>query len=64
MSNYIFLNNPYTLTQNADIYGLYINEGTNYDYIFSINIASLFTTSNNSLIAWYQFNIGLGFMKI
>jgi hypothetical protein len=38
--SFIFINNPYVLTQNANVYGEYINEGT-FDYTFYININSL-----------------------
>jgi hypothetical protein len=36
----MFINNPLLINQNTNVYGSYINEGTSYDYTFSINLAS------------------------
>ena len=54
MSNYIFINNPYILKQNTNTYGEYINEGNFYDYIFSININSLVSTSSNGITGLFN----------
>jgi len=35
----MFINNPLNVTQNANVYGSFINEG-NYDYTFVINVAN------------------------
>lgn len=40
-SNQLFINAPFTITQDSNVYGTHINEGTNYDYIFRVNVASL-----------------------
>lgn len=45
-STSMFINNAYTINQNADVYGTIINDGT-YDYTFLINVAS-FTNGNIS----------------
>lgn len=48
-STQLFINNSLDITQNANVYGSYINAGNNYDYIFSINVASL-CNNNMSLL--------------
>ena len=49
MANALFINAPLTVTQDSSIYANYIDEGNNYDYIFSINVATL-CNSNMSLL--------------
>lgn len=40
MSQYLFINNSLTITQNTNLYGEYINEGS-YDYTFQVNLYSI-----------------------
>lgn len=46
---HIFINSPFTITQDGNVYSSPITEGTNYDYIFRINVASL-CNGNMSLL--------------
>lgn len=47
----LFINNPYVLSQNANVYGSSFNVAAiiNHDYIFSININSLTGSSANGI---------------
>jgi hypothetical protein len=57
-SNYIFINNPYTISQDVDIYGSHLyNNIYNYDYIFSINILSFNNIFSNASFKQNDINI-------
>ncbi len=47
--NQLFINAPFTLTQDTNVYGQHIDEGNNFDYILRINVASL-CSGNMSLL--------------
>jgi len=38
-STQMFINNALSITQNANVYGTYLDEGT-YDYTFVVNVAN------------------------
>ncbi len=48
-STQLFINAPFTIQQNANAIGTYLEAGTNYDYIFRVNVASL-CSGNMSLL--------------
>jgi len=45
----LFINAPFTINQDANAIGSYLEEGNNYDYIFRINVGSL-CNNNMSLL--------------
>lgn len=48
-STQLFINAPFTVHQDANAIGTYLEEGTSYDYIFRVNVASL-CNGNMSLL--------------
>ena len=54
MSKFIFINNPYILSQNTNIYGEYIDEGNNYDYTFYINVNTLLSNVSSGITGLFS----------
>jgi hypothetical protein len=54
MSNFLFINNPYILSQYTNIYGEYIDKGDNYDYTFYINVNTLLANASSGITGLFS----------